>query len=208
MSRRRERYSALPGRASFRLTSSSLLGPYYQQAQQAQNARILGAATARKAGPCGYRDPRSGALPNRPYAKFSRTSLHSTISATRRPGQRYPLKEKVIVRKFGMLLAVASVMALAACGGSGGGSTTSSTITSVTAACSPTTILYGQTSQCSATVMGTGNFSSAVTWTASAGSISTSGLFTAPGTEMFHCWSRLRQPRRRTPQSRERQRLR
>ena len=80
-----------------------------------------------------------------------------------------------------MLLAVASVMTLAACGGSGGG-TTAPTITSVTAACSPSTILYGQTSQCSATVMGTGNFSSAVTWTASAGSISTSGLFTAPGT--------------------------
>ncbi len=83
--------------------------------------------------------------------------------------------------KFGMLLAVASAMTLAACGGSGGG-TTAPTITSVTAACSPSTILYGQTSQCSATVMGTGNFSSAVTWTASAGSISTSGLFTAPGT--------------------------
>ena len=38
----------------------------------------------------------------------------------------------------------------------------------------------GQTSQCSATVMGTGSFSSGVTWTASAGTISGSGLFTAP----------------------------
>ncbi len=85
------------------------------------------------------------------------------------------------MRTFGMLLAVASVIAMAACGGGGGGGgTTASTITSVTATCSPSTIQYGQTSQCSATVMGTGSFSSAVTWTASAGSISSSGLFTAP----------------------------
>jgi hypothetical protein len=39
-----------------------------------------------------------------------------------------------------------------------------------------------QTSQCTATVTGTGNFSSAVGWSASAGSINSSGLFTAPGT--------------------------
>jgi len=83
-----------------------------------------------------------------------------------------------------MLLAVASVIVMAACGGSGGGGGggggSMSTITSVTVTCSPSTIQYGQTSQCSATVMGTGSFSSAVTWTASAGSISASGLFTAP----------------------------
>jgi hypothetical protein len=54
------------------------------------------------------------------------------------------------------------------------------TITSVTISCAPSTIQYGQTSQCSASVSGTGNFSSAVTWSASAGSISTTGLFTAP----------------------------
>jgi hypothetical protein len=38
----------------------------------------------------------------------------------------------------------------------------------------------GGTSQCSATITGTGSFSSTVTWSASAGSISTGGLLTAP----------------------------
>src|ERR1035437_5699248 len=66
---------------------------------------------------------------------------------------------------------------MAACGGGGSGA---STITSVTVTCSPSIILYGQTSQCSATVTGTGSFSSGVTWAASAGTISISGLFTAP----------------------------
>jgi Protein of unknown function (DUF3443) len=80
-----------------------------------------------------------------------------------------------------MVLAVASVMALAACGGgsSGGGGNTS-TITSVTASCTPSTVTSGQTSQCSATVSGTGNFSSAVTWSANAGQISSAGSLTAP----------------------------
>jgi len=83
------------------------------------------------------------------------------------------------VRKCKMLFVLAGVLLMAACGSSGGGST-ASTITSVTAACSPSTIQPGQTSQCSASVTGTGSFSSAVTWTASAGTITTSGMFTAP----------------------------
>ncbi len=53
-------------------------------------------------------------------------------------------------------------------------------VMSVTAICSPTTLQPGQTSQCSATVVVTGSFTMAVTWSASAGEISTSGLFTAP----------------------------
>ena len=83
------------------------------------------------------------------------------------------------MRRLGILLVVGSLMLMVACGGSSGGGN-ASTITSVTVTCSPSTITYGQTSQCSTLVSGTGNFSSAVTWTASAGSISTSGLFTAP----------------------------
>src|ERR1019366_284235 len=67
---------------------------------------------------------------------------------------------------------------MAACGS--GSNAVGSPIISVTVTCSPSTILFGQTSQCSAIVIGTGNFSSGVTWTASAGSISSSGLFTAP----------------------------
>jgi len=83
------------------------------------------------------------------------------------------------VRRIGLLLVVSSALWMAACGSSGNGSGSSS-ITSVTVSCSPSTIIFGQTSQCSATVIGTGNFSSGVTWTASAGTISASGLFTPP----------------------------
>jgi len=85
------------------------------------------------------------------------------------------------VHKLTILFAIGSVIVMAACGGgsSGGGGNTS-TITSVTASCSPSTVTSGQTSQCSATVMGTGNFSSAVTWSSNAGEISSSGLLTAP----------------------------
>lgn len=53
-------------------------------------------------------------------------------------------------------------------------------VTSVTVSCVPTTVLVNQTSQCSAAVQGTGNFSSAVTWSANVGTVSASGLFTAP----------------------------
>jgi hypothetical protein len=71
------------------------------------------------------------------------------------------------------------VLTLVACGGSSGTST--STITVVGASCSPTSIQAQQTSQCTASVSGTGSFSSTVTWTASGnGTINpTSGLFTA-----------------------------
>lgn len=55
-----------------------------------------------------------------------------------------------------------------------------SSITSVGVSCAPATIAPGATSQCTATVQGTGSYSSAVTWSASAGTISSTGLFTAP----------------------------
>lgn len=54
------------------------------------------------------------------------------------------------------------------------------TITSVSVTCSPSTLATGQTSQCNAKVQGTGSFSSAVKWSATAGAISSAGLFTAP----------------------------
>ena len=73
-------------------------------------------------------------------------------------------------------------------GGCGGGGTTSTstsppTVSSVTPSCNPATLQLPAagslpTSQCSASVQGTGNFSSGVTWSVSAGSISTSGIFT------------------------------
>ena len=83
-----------------------------------------------------------------------------------------------MLRKLGLFLVVASVFWMTACGGGGGSS--SSTITSVSVSCSPTTVTSGGTSQCTATVNGTGNFSQGVTWSTSAGSISSSGLLTAP----------------------------
>ena len=53
-------------------------------------------------------------------------------------------------------------------------------ITSVSVTCSPTALQSAQTSQCSATVTGIGDFNNAVTWSVSSGSISSSGLLTAP----------------------------
>lgn len=57
-----------------------------------------------------------------------------------------------------------------------------STITSVSVSCNPSTIAPSATSQCSATVQGTGNFNSAVDWSVSSGSITAAGLLTAPST--------------------------
>jgi len=51
-------------------------------------------------------------------------------------------------------------------------------ITSVSVLCSPAPILTTQTSTCTATVQGTGAFSSAVTWAATDGTINSSGVFT------------------------------
>lgn len=54
------------------------------------------------------------------------------------------------------------------------------TITSVTVSCSPTSLILGSgtTATCSASVQGTGNFSSSVNWTSSSGTITSSGVFT------------------------------
>lgn len=54
------------------------------------------------------------------------------------------------------------------------------TITSVAVSCDPSSLATGTTSQCDAAVQGTGSYSPAVTWSASAGTIDSSGLFTAP----------------------------
>jgi Phosphoesterase family len=86
-----------------------------------------------------------------------------------------------------LLVACLVLAALVACGGGAPASQPnpqpnpmSSTITSVAVACNPATVAPAATSQCSATVQGTGNYSSAVAWSASAGTINSSGLFTAP----------------------------
>ncbi len=85
------------------------------------------------------------------------------------------------MRKLGLLFLLSNVMWFAACGGNGSNSN-NSTVTGVTVSCSPSTIMAGQTSQCTANVSGTGNFSTSVSWSSSAGTINSSGLFTGPGT--------------------------
>jgi photosystem II stability/assembly factor-like uncharacterized protein len=73
------------------------------------------------------------------------------------------------------------------CTGEGGtGSSTVSvtvgappTITSVNVSCDPTTVLEGQTSQCSATVHGTGSYDPTVAWAADLGTVVSSGKDTA-----------------------------
>ncbi len=56
------------------------------------------------------------------------------------------------------------------------------TITSIAVTCAASTVTAGGTVQCTAVVHGTGNFNPNVTWQASAGTISNTGLFTAPAT--------------------------
>jgi hypothetical protein len=77
--------------------------------------------------------------------------------------------------------------AMLACVGCGGGSSStpppqqvSSQVSSVSISCSPTAVAPGATAQCGATVHGTGNLNSAVTWSVSAGAINSNGAFTAP----------------------------
>ncbi|HVP56424.1 MAG TPA: DUF3443 family protein [Candidatus Eisenbacteria bacterium] len=84
------------------------------------------------------------------------------------------------MRLLGILAAVCCLVGMVACGG-GSSSSSTSTITVVGASCNPTSIASGQTSQCTASVSGTGSFSSTVSWTASGNGTITpaGGLFTA-----------------------------
>jgi phosphatidylinositol-3-phosphatase len=85
---------------------------------------------------------------------------------------------------FSALVSITLFAALLACGGTTSTPSTppssGSTVTAISVVCSPASVIAGTTSQCATTVSGTGSYSSAVTWTASAGSIDRNGLFTAP----------------------------
>ncbi len=104
------------------------------------------------------------------------------------PGFRLRLslreKERLQTRLVSAFAVCQCLAAMAGCGGamvSGTPSQPSSpTVTSILVSCNPSTVAAGGTSQCSATVQGTGSFSSTVTWAASAGSITSSGKLTAP----------------------------
>ena len=76
-------------------------------------------------------------------------------------------------------------MMLTACGGganSPSSSSSSSSIASVTPACAPAAVATNATAQCTVAVKGSGSYSSAVLWSASSGTVSSSGVFTAPAT--------------------------
>lgn len=99
---------------------------------------------------------------------------------------------RVLIRRCGWICAVWLAGMAAGCGSSGGSGsaqgmggtgsgTGNGTVTAVAVNCSPAAIAPGATSQCSATVSGTGSYSSAVSWTTSSGTISTTGLLTAAG---------------------------
>ncbi|HET7893551.1 MAG TPA: alkaline phosphatase family protein [Candidatus Sulfotelmatobacter sp.] len=84
---------------------------------------------------------------------------------------------------YTILAGLPLLMAIACGGGSSSNPPPpSSSISSVAVSCSPSSVAALATSQCTAKVQGTGSFSSAVTWSAAAGAISTAGLFTAPST--------------------------
>ncbi len=90
--------------------------------------------------------------------------------------------QRLTLFRFGFAILLFFLALSTACGGgsNGGVTTTGPTVTSVTASCSPATVQAGQMSQCTATVSGTGTYNTAVTWSASEGSINSAGLFTAP----------------------------
>ena len=95
-----------------------------------------------------------------------------------------PLKNPRICALLACLLACLVLSTLIACGDQSGAAppqSTSSAISSVSPTCSPSTVAPGATSQCSASVQGTGTFNTAVTWSVTGGgAISSAGLFTAP----------------------------
>jgi hypothetical protein len=86
--------------------------------------------------------------------------------------------------RVGLLAVLALLFALTSCGGGGGSVSPApqSRVTSITVSCDPASVETGKTSQCTAKVVGTGTYSSSVTWSSSAGSINSSGLLTAPST--------------------------
>jgi uncharacterized protein YjdB len=87
--------------------------------------------------------------------------------------------------RVGLVAVLALLLALTSCGGGSVSETSTasqSRVTSITVSCSPASVQTGKTSQCTATVVGTGAYSSSVTWSSSAGTINSSGLLTAPST--------------------------
>lgn len=90
-------------------------------------------------------------------------------------------------RLTALLFAAAILILVAGCSSvnlNAGNSSSGPTITSVALTCSPTSIFTNQTSTCTPVVSGTGNYSTAVSWTVvpvSMGTVSSAGVFTPAG---------------------------
>jgi uncharacterized repeat protein (TIGR03803 family) len=111
-------------------------------------------------------------------ARFDR----SAPGRNRQPQKRlFSFDLPAVVRWAPLISSILFLFGFVSCGGvAGKNSPAAASITSVSVSCAPSSVSTGQTSQCTATVVGTGSYSSAVTWSASAGTINSSGLFTAP----------------------------
>ena len=104
---------------------------------------------------------------------------YAHMSSLQRNLRRKCLNNKLL-HALGVFLFLLTVTGCGSGTGSSQLSPVSSTISSVSLACVPSAVTTNATSQCNATVQGTGSYSSAVTWSASGGTISSSGLLTAP----------------------------
>jgi hypothetical protein len=81
-----------------------------------------------------------------------------------------------------MAISIILIVALTSCGGgySGGGGGTPPAISAISSSCVAYIAQVSQTDQCTATVIGSGAFNAAVNWSASAGTINSSGVLTLP----------------------------
>jgi len=86
-------------------------------------------------------------------------------------------------RKLALPILFTGVISIAGCGGASFlPNSQTSTVAAVSVACTPSSISTGGATQCQAVVTGSGAYSSDVMWTTDIGTISSSGLYTAPAT--------------------------
>jgi len=86
-------------------------------------------------------------------------------------------------RKLALPILFTGVISIAGCGGASFlPNPQTSAIAAVSVTCTPSSISTGGATQCQAVVTGSGAYSSDVSWTADMGTISSSGLYTAPAT--------------------------
>jgi len=90
----------------------------------------------------------------------------------------YRFNSTSVVQQFAVVLASLLAVFVAACGGASVKTTAPVTSNGLTVSCTPAIMAPSTTSQCSATVVGVSN--PTISWSASGGTITAAGLFTAP----------------------------